>query len=171
MKMFIHSLPILALAALQMATRASAFPSSAAQSQQLRQRDAPQAVSLIFEAGPAAYSLNITADGQEYFTNSDLSINAILAPDYNPNAYCTFTTASGGAVAFEPSLVQRPGIDEFPINELVVGPPQPIVSVTCDGFCLGVYGECVDFQGQYTAPCCNGFCAATRCRPWNDGSA
>ncbi|KAF3769151.1 hypothetical protein M406DRAFT_234725, partial [Cryphonectria parasitica EP155] len=131
-------------------------------------RDAPQPVSLIFQGGPASYSLNITADGEEYFTDNDLSVSLILSPNYDPYHYCTFKTAS--QVAFAPSLVQRPE-DLFPINEIAVGPPQPIISVKCSGVCLGVYGECYNIQGQYVAPCCNGFCAATRCRPWNEGSS
>lgn len=32
-------------------------------------RDAPQAVTLIFQGGPASYSLNISADGQEHLTS------------------------------------------------------------------------------------------------------
>lgn len=116
--------------------------------------DSPQTVTLLFQAGPAGYNLTLPADGQAYPTaNDDLAVNLIVSPDYDPYRYCTFTTAAqaaagaggsqqpGETVTLAPSLVQRDGVDAWPVNEIAVGPPQPIVSVSCSGFCLGVYGE------------------------------
>lgn len=127
-------------------------------SQQLRQAatESPQTVTLLFQAGPAGYNLTLPADGQAYPTgNDELAVNLIVSPDYDPYRYCTFTTAAqaqagagagdsqqpGETVTLAPSLVQRDGVDAWPVNEIAVGPPQPIVSVSCSGFCLGVYGE------------------------------
>lgn len=120
-------------------------PSREAASTLLAERDSQpqvQSVTLIFQAGPASYNLTIPADGQEHSTGEDaLSVNLIVAPDYDPYRYCTFRTAGQQQqVTFAPSLVQRPGIDFWPINEVAVGPPQPILAVTCSGVCLGVYG-------------------------------
>lgn len=72
-------------------------------------------------------------------TDNDLNVNLITAPDFDAYRLCTFKTASD-EVALAPSLTQRPG-DPWPINQIAVGPPQKIVSVTCSGTCIGVYGE------------------------------
>jgi hypothetical protein len=110
--------------------------------------------------------------------DSDISVNIIDAPDYNAFQQCTFNTANGK------TLVQS--IGEGGLQQIVVGPPQPILSVGCQGMCVPTYGElasssckpyewlliiiigeCYNSNGQYVGPCCNGFCAADRCRPWD----
>ncbi|KAI3399606.1 hypothetical protein diail_6245, partial [Diaporthe ilicicola] len=63
----------------------------------------------------------------------------ILSTNFDPWSFCTFKTASG-EVTFAPSLTQRPE-DPWPIQRIAVGPPQAIVSVTCSGKCLGIYGK------------------------------
>lgn len=118
--------------------------------------------------------------------NDKLSVNVILSSDYDPIHFCSFKTT--GQATLAASLTQRQA-DPWPINVVNVGPPQPIISVTCSGFCLGIYGEfsgrgifyrasltsecvadnCYNSQGQYVGSCCNGFCAANKCRPWNSG--
>lgn len=134
-----------------------------------------------------------------WLTDSDLNVNLITAPDFDAYRLCTFKTA--GAVTLAPSLTKRPG-DVWPVNQIALGPPQKVISVTCSGTCIGVYGEliiqCTPYSGnglarvnlkrvlttllyigdcynstngQYIGSCCNGFCAANKCRPWSTGSA
>lgn len=92
------------------------------------------------------------------FTDNDISVNIIDAPDYNAISQCTFYT--GG----EKALVS--GITPQGVQQVIIGPPQPVTGVSCFGFCVPTYGACYDTNGQSVGPCCNGFCAATRCRPW-----
>ncbi|KAK4203486.1 hypothetical protein QBC40DRAFT_262572 [Triangularia verruculosa] len=121
----------------------------------IEERDV-QTVSIKFRGGPAEYSLTFPADGSEVFTNNALSVS-IIESAYYISSFCTFYTAG------EKALQQ--GISSGGLNQLFVGPPQPIKSVRCQGFCLPVYGDCYR-NGQYVGPCCNGFCAANKCRPW-----
>lgn len=118
-----------------------------------------QTVHLIFHAGPASYEMAFPADGLAHPTNSDLSVNIIDAPDFYAQQ-CTFNTAQ------EKTLVFGLSHDAQPFGQVIVGPPQPIISVSCVGTCVYTYGDCYNSQGQYVGPCCNGFCAANKCRPW-----
>ncbi|KAG8168934.1 hypothetical protein KVR01_001683 [Diaporthe batatas] len=138
-----------AIVALALAALASAHAISLADdTQALRRRDF-QPVDLNFQAGPVTYDLKFVADGQEHFTNNDLNVNLITAPDFDAYHLCTFKTA-GGEVTLAPSLTKRPG-DFWPVNQIAVGPPQKIISVTCSGTCVTVYGECYNSTtGQET---------------------
>ncbi|KAI0595165.1 hypothetical protein F4775DRAFT_595519 [Biscogniauxia sp. FL1348] len=124
----------------------------------LDERDV-QVAHFTFHGGPASYELAVPADGSVVPTNNGISVNIIDAPDYNAIVQCTFNTAG------EKTLVS--GISPDGIQQIIVGPPQPIISVSCQGSCVPTYGQCYGTDGQYIGPCCNGFCAATRCRPWN----
>lgn len=131
---------LLALAAAPVLPPAHALPSQTGGDVAAPQQ---QSVTLIFQAGPASYNLTFPADGREHPTGEDaLGVGLVVAPDYDPYRYCTFRTAARGgrAAALAPSLVQRPGVDAWPVNEVAVGPPQPILAVACSGVCLGVYG-------------------------------
>jgi hypothetical protein len=68
-----------------------------------------------------------------------MNVNLITAPDFDAFNLCKFKTGSD-QVTLAPSLAKRPG-DPWPINQIAVGPPQKIISVTCSGKCLGIYGE------------------------------
>ncbi|KAI0120798.1 hypothetical protein F4776DRAFT_631884 [Hypoxylon sp. NC0597] len=124
----------------------------------LDERDV-QVAHLTFHGGPASYQLAVPADGTVVNTNNGISVDTIDAPDYNAINQCTFTTA--GQKTLVSSINTQTGL-----QSIIVGPPQPIISVSCQGSCIPTYGECYT-NGQYNGPCCNGFCAATRCRPWN----
>lgn len=65
-----------AIIALALAPLASAHAISLAETQ-LHSRDF-QPVTLIFQAGPASYSMDLVADGQEYFTSmlKDLALES-----------------------------------------------------------------------------------------------
>ncbi|OTB09363.1 hypothetical protein M426DRAFT_6637 [Hypoxylon sp. CI-4A] len=124
----------------------------------LEDRDV-QVAHLTFHGGPASYELDVPADGTVVYTNNDISVSIIDAPDYNAINQCTFNTA--GEKALVSSIDTKTGL-----QSVIVGPPQPITSVSCQGSCVATYGECFS-GGQYVGPCCNGFCAGDRCRPWN----
>ncbi|KAI1772194.1 hypothetical protein F4818DRAFT_179085 [Hypoxylon cercidicola] len=129
----------------------------------VEERGDVQVAHLTFHGGPASYDLAVPADGTLVYTNNDLSISIIDAPDYNAGTQCIFNTA--GEKALVSSIDTQTGM-----QSLIVGPPQPIISVSCLGTCVPTWGECYS-NGQYVGACCNGFCAATRCRPWNISSS
>ncbi|KPM38661.1 hypothetical protein AK830_g7924 [Neonectria ditissima] len=121
-------------------------------------RDSVQTVHLTFHGGPASYTMAFPADGKVRATHKGISVNIIDAPDYNAFQQCQFKTKG------DKTLVQS--IGDGGLQQIVVGPPQPIISVSCKGMCVPTYGECYK-NNQYVGPCCNGFCAADRCRPWD----
>ncbi|KAK0649855.1 hypothetical protein B0T16DRAFT_410792 [Cercophora newfieldiana] len=123
----------------------------------IEERNTPQTVHLTFHGGPASYSMAFPADGKVYPTNNNIAVNIIDAPDYNAIPQCTFYTPG------EKALVG--GITSDGVNQVIIGPPQPVTGVSCLGICIPVYGDCYR-NGQYVGPCCNGFCAANKCRPW-----
>ncbi|KXJ88471.1 hypothetical protein Micbo1qcDRAFT_166512 [Microdochium bolleyi] len=94
-------------------------------------------------------------------TDSNLNINLIDAPDYNALSQCTFTFDA----VRPPALALH--LTSAGVQQIAVGPPSVLKSVSCLGACVPTYGMCYDTNGQYVGPCCSGFCAATRCRPWN----
>jgi hypothetical protein len=94
--------------------------------------------------------------------DNDLSISIIDDPDFNAYTQCTFNTAQS-----QVTLVQSANVntgDQF----IMVGPPQPIVSVSCHGTCIATWSDCFDHNGQPLGTCCAGYCASDKCRPWND---
>jgi hypothetical protein len=146
----------------------------------LEERDV-QTVHLTFHGGPAQYDMAFPADGNVYptsespfsvlsslpfiscitnilFIDNDLAINIIDTPDYNAFSQCKFHT-QGGEATFASS------ISPTGVNQIMVGPPQPITGVSCQGMCVPTYGDCY-VNGQWVGPCCSGFCAANKCRPW-----
>ncbi|KAH7028089.1 uncharacterized protein B0I36DRAFT_328593 [Microdochium trichocladiopsis] len=127
----------------------------------LEPRDAAQVAHLTFHAAPVSYDLSVPADGTVVETNSDLNINLIDAPDYNALGQCTFTFDS----ITQPALALH--ITESGLQQIAVGPPSVLKSVSCLGACVPTYGACYGPDGQYVGPCCTGFCAASRCRPWD----
>ncbi|KAG7284806.1 hypothetical protein NEMBOFW57_009421 [Staphylotrichum longicolle] len=134
--------------ALGLLASASAIP--------LEERDA-QTVHLTFHGGPAEYSLAIPADGVVYPTNNNIAVNIIDAPDYNAFYQCQFHHQGEATLA---SSISPAGV-----NQIMVGPPTPITGVSCQGMCVPTYSDCYR-NGQYVGPCCSGFCAANKCRPW-----
>ncbi|KAK0610162.1 hypothetical protein B0T17DRAFT_546031 [Bombardia bombarda] len=122
----------------------------------LEERDV-QTVHLTFHGGPAEYSLAFPADGNVYATNSSIAISIIDAPDFLALTQCTFITSGEKTLA---STITAQGL-----TQILVGPPQPITGVSCVGSCIYTYGDCYR-NGQFLGQCCNGFCAANKCRPW-----
>jgi hypothetical protein len=89
-----------------------------------------------------------------------MSVAVIEAPDYNAYSQCVFRSAGDAQVSFTSS------ISPDGTNLVLVGPPQAIVSVKCEGMCVPNHSDCYA-NGQPVGPCCNGYCAANKCRPWN----
>jgi hypothetical protein len=126
-----------------------------------------QTAHLTFHGGPASYELAVPADGTEIQTSasilfrilktitsswrepadSDIAISIIDAPDYNAQTQCKFKTDG------EQTLVQS--IDTTTgAQHVILGPPQPIRSVSCLGSCVPTYSDCY-INGQPVGPCCN----------------
>ncbi|KAJ1328154.1 hypothetical protein MN608_07490 [Microdochium nivale] len=120
-----------------------------------------QVAHLTLHAAPVSYNLAVPSDGTIVKTNSNLNINLIDAPDYNALYQCTFVFDA----VRQPALAMH--IASNGLQQIAVGPPSVLKSVSCLGSCVSTYGMCYDTNGQYVGPCCSGFCAATRCRPWN----
>ncbi|KAK4153251.1 hypothetical protein C8A00DRAFT_43814 [Chaetomidium leptoderma] len=135
--------------ALSLLASASAIP--------MEQRDDVQTVHLTFHGGPAEYSLAIPADGSVHATNNAIAVNIIDAPDYNALYQCQFQTQGDATLV---SSISSTGV-----NQILVGPPAPITSVSCQGMCVATWSDCYR-DGQYVGPCCAGYCAANKCRPW-----
>ncbi|RYP55130.1 hypothetical protein DL768_000249 [Monosporascus sp. mg162] len=93
-----------------------------------------QTVHLTFHGGPASYELAVPTDGTVIPTNSDIAVSIIDTPGYNAISQCTFNTAG---VATLQHYVTEDGL-----QQIIVGPPQPIISVSCEGSCVPTYGEC-----------------------------
>ncbi|GJN81880.1 hypothetical protein VFPFJ_03022 [Purpureocillium lilacinum] len=124
-----------------------------------------QTAHLKFRAASSSetYDLAVKADGSSVDTDhADLSIHLIDAPDYLASSLCHFTTP-------QPVELSTTIADDNVTQQVVLDPPQPVLSVRCEGMCVGTYGACYDNNGQPVGPCCNGLCAANRCRPWNIG--
>ncbi|KAL2262983.1 hypothetical protein VTK26DRAFT_8712 [Humicola hyalothermophila] len=124
--------------------------------------DDVQTVNLIFHGGPAQYEMSIPADGNAYETNNTLTVSVISAPDYNAYQQCAFdfATPEGQEAPTLASSISPEGV-----NQILVGPPQPVRSVRCEGMCVPTYGDCFR-DGMWVGPCCAGYCAANKCRPW-----
>jgi hypothetical protein len=82
--------------------------------------------------GPASYDLIFPADGTLHYTNNDLSISIIDAPDFWAYDHCTFVTDG-------PQTLVQSYTPEGKL-QITVGPPQPIRAVSCWGHCLTDFG-------------------------------
>ncbi|UNI22338.1 hypothetical protein JDV02_008234 [Purpureocillium takamizusanense] len=124
-----------------------------------------QTAHLKFRASSSSetYDLVVKANGHPVDTgHADLAVRLVDAPDYLAYSLCRFATP-------RPVKLSTTIADDNVTQQVVLDPPQPVLSVSCEGMCVGTYGACYDTNGQFVGPCCNGFCAATRCRPWNIG--
>ncbi|KAI1185161.1 hypothetical protein F5B17DRAFT_409017 [Nemania serpens] len=73
--------------------------------------------------GPASYELFVPTDGTVISTGTDLSISIIDTPNYDAISLCTFNTPGPKALV---GSVTPQGL-----KQITVGPPQPILSVSC----------------------------------------
>ncbi|KAK8104228.1 uncharacterized protein PG998_011261 [Apiospora kogelbergensis] len=119
----------------------------------------PQLVTLVFHSADGQYNLRLPADGREHLTNNAKAVNYIDAPDFTAQKQCVFRTP--GKVA----LVN--GIDRRGLQQILLGPPQPVIGVTCSGTCVPTWVTCVSTStGVERGECCSGYCDKGRCQPW-----
>lgn len=123
-----------------------------------RQRLPNQCAPFIpFSPFPCQFPRNAQQNSNPSLPDNNIAVNIIDAPDYNAQYQCTFYTPG------EKALVG--GITPEGLSQVIIGPPQPVTGVSCAGICIPTYSDCFR-NGQYLGPCCNGFCAANKCRPW-----
>jgi len=65
-------------------------------------------------------------------TDNDIAISIIDAPDFNADVQCTFYSAGEKAIALS--------VNGQGLQQLLIGPPQPITAVSCTGTCVATYG-------------------------------
>ncbi|KAG9254076.1 uncharacterized protein F5Z01DRAFT_116385 [Emericellopsis atlantica] len=131
-------------------------------------RPSSQIAHFIFHRASSSDSiaLNVTTDGMPAVLQGDSKIKSIDINDYDANQQCIFKAPDDTVI--EPKL----DIDtETGEQRLVFAEPREVGSVSCRGMCIPVYGECYDSTGMPVGLCCNGVCAATRCRAWNAASS
>lgn len=113
----------------------------------------------------ALYEEAVLADGTKHETGSTRHIALIDAPDYQASMFCDF------------DFILPPG-GETPKTEFTIGddghtgqvkitPPTPISSLSCKGYCVQSLGICNGVGTVGPQVCCNGYCAANHCRPWD----
>lgn len=149
--------------ALLLSTLASASPLS-------RRDDAPQTANFTFHTvAGTTYDLEVLADGTRQLTNHDAKVVSVDINDYNAGSQCVFRDASGAEVRGELKVDTNTGNQSLLFGE--TGEGEVVGSVSCEGTCVGIYGFCFDpSTGMSLGACCNGVCAADRCRPWNAGN-
>ncbi|KAK4092218.1 hypothetical protein Purlil1_3471 [Purpureocillium lilacinum] len=94
-----------------------------------------QTAHLKFRAASSSetYDLAVKADGSSVDTDhADLSIHLIDAPDYLASSLCHFTTP-------QPVELSTTIADDNVTQQVVLDPPQPVLSVRCEGMCVGTY--------------------------------
>ncbi|KAJ3493641.1 hypothetical protein NLG97_g4609 [Lecanicillium saksenae] len=140
-------------------------PHPALRRRRLRRR-ADRAPALPGPGRAPVYNLSVVADGSAHDTgNAHTSISLVDAPDYNAATLCDFD--------FELADGAAPPKHEFTIGEdghtgqVKISPPTPVKGIKCQGSCVSNYGTCNGADGQGPKLCCNGFCAADKCRPWD----
>ncbi|KAK8043618.1 hypothetical protein PG993_006048 [Apiospora rasikravindrae] len=122
-------------------------------------RPGPQLLTLVFHGADGQYTMRMPADGREHLTQNGMAVNYIDAPDFTAQKQCTFRTP--GKVA----LVN--GIDSRGLQQILLGPPQPVVGITCSGTCVPTWIMCVNPRtGVELGECCSGYCDKGRCQPW-----
>lgn len=104
----------------------------------------------------------IPHSGSANIVDNRLAVHHIDAPDYCLRTLCKLSTA-------QPTELKDAIAADGVTQQVVLNPPTQVLSISCKGDCVPTYGECYK-DGQYVGPCCNGFCAANRCRPWNTDS-
>lgn len=99
--------------------------------------------------------------GSANIIDNRLAVHHIDAPDYCLRNLCKLKTT-------QPTELNDAIAADGVTQQVVLKPPTQVLSISCKGDCVPTYRECYK-DGQYVGPCCNGFCAADRCKPWNTG--
>lgn len=85
-------------------------------------------------------------------------MSVIEAPDYPVFSQCEFYARGAKDVTGS--------VTEDGLQLVAIGPPQPVLGVSCYGSCVATWGACEGDRGQILGSCCNGFCASKKCVPW-----
>lgn len=152
------STPMLALL---LSTLTSANPLSA-------RDETPQTAHFTFHStSSSTYDLDVLTDGSPQLTKKDCKVVSVDINDYNANTQCVFKDTSDKEIEGELRIDNETGDQSLSFGE----EGKVVKSVSCEGMCLGIYADCYDpSAGMNLGPCCNGFCAANKCRPWSTGS-
>lgn len=130
----------------------------------------PQTAHLTFRGpdGNPLYSMSVLADGAVRATSDDgaSAVSAIDAPDYNAAVLCDLDFALPPGAPGPPEHEFAVGADGH-TGQVRITPPTPIRAVRCLGECVETLGTCNGASGQPPRLCCNGYCAANLCRPWD----
>ncbi|KAI1422473.1 hypothetical protein F5Y12DRAFT_618433 [Xylaria sp. FL1777] len=78
---------------------------------------------LTFHGGPASYELYVPIDGTVVTTYNGISVDTIDTPNFDAINLCTFNTPGPQTLV---GSVTPDGL-----KQITVGPPQPILSVSC----------------------------------------
>ncbi|KAM4061145.1 hypothetical protein HRG_009974 [Hirsutella rhossiliensis] len=101
-----------------------------------------QTAHLKFRAAssPDTYDLTVQADGNAVNTGREkLDIGLVDAPDYFAVSLCKFKTP--GKVEISSKVAS----DRY-TQQVVIDPPQPIISVKCQGMCVQTYDYPEDME-------------------------
>ncbi|ATY62181.1 hypothetical protein A9K55_008943 [Cordyceps militaris] len=125
----------------------------------------PQTAHLTFldRSAAALYQLAVVADNRTYATPPSLPVARIAAPDYNAAALCDLVFAQPAAAPEHVFVIGEDGRT----GQVRIEPPTPVAGIRCAGVCVANYGTCNGADGRGPRLCCNGYCAANLCRPWN----
>lgn len=116
-------------------------------------------------SGQLAYHLSVYADGGANPTHDwNTKVGYLDAPDYLASSFCHYEY-NLPAGAPEPKTRDTIAPDGR-TGRVVFDPPTGIRDVRCKGFCVGQQGVC-NGNGVIPKVCCNGYCAADLCRPWD----
>ncbi|KAL7922796.1 hypothetical protein ACQKWADRAFT_320477 [Trichoderma austrokoningii] len=117
-------------------------------------------ITLRSEGDDHSFPLSVPANGKPVFTFSTLPVQKIDAPDFDVLQACVIDTVGPANLS---STIASDGVTQ----QVVIDPPQTVISVSCEGTCVETWGACVDANAQSLGHCCNGLCIASRCRPFN----
>lgn len=76
-------------------------------------------------------------------TEKDMPVRNINIDDYNANEQCVFKTSGGKTL--DPQLKTNSNDGS---QMLILEEPKPIVSVACEGTCIGTYGKSFFFPSR-----------------------
>ncbi|KAJ8132329.1 hypothetical protein O1611_g1295 [Lasiodiplodia mahajangana] len=80
-------------------------------------------VPLTFHGGPASYELLVPTNGKVIPTNNALSVSIIDTGSFDAFSRCTFNTPGPQTLV--------PSVTPDGVKHITVGPPQPVLSVSC----------------------------------------
>ncbi|OAA47973.1 hypothetical protein ISF_09505 [Cordyceps fumosorosea ARSEF 2679] len=125
----------------------------------------PQTAHLTFLSSSLQplYNLSVLANGIPH-PSPDLTsaVARVAAPDYNAAALCALDFGGQGPPPEHVFVIGEDGHT----GQVRIEPPTAVRAISCEGVCVDNYARC-DGGGRGPRLCCNGYCAASLCRPWD----